>query len=201
MLIDEQRPHYDEEVRLVSEILQRADRTPRPNPLLLLTWGMVGTVVDLAYFWYYYRLYARHDHPPVALLQIAYIALSIGLVVTALRAFMQRLERRTLVDRAIAINFSVAAAMGIGLVFMRFPRWVMSGPDYAIAWNLLTASAAAAIGLQFRAWPLLIGAIVLVGTVVASTMNPYFINLFLAVGMFGGLVLPGLFYALRERRA
>ncbi len=207
MLI-EPRPRYDEEVHLVSQILERADRTPRPNALLPITWGMVGTVADLGYFWYYFLyynpVYAAHGRPPTAILWIPDLALAAGLAITVTRAIVRHPERRTLVDRAIGINFSVAAAIGIGLAFVGgfvgFPSWVMSGPDYAILWNLLIASAAASIGLQYHARPLLIGAIALAGSVVATKLNFFYVDLILAVGMFAGLVLPGAFYAFRGRR-
>jgi hypothetical protein len=193
------RPRYDEEVRLVAGILERVDRTARPSPPLLLTWGLLGAAVDFAYFTYY-RIFYSGGHPPAILLQLSLPALGLGLAITCATIIAVRRERRTLVDRAIAITFSVAGVCAALPLLLSFPRWVMAGPDYSIIWNLLAACAAASLGLQYRAKPLVLGGLALAATVVIARFDMYNIDVILAIGMLAGLAAPGVYYAMRGVR-
>lgn len=193
------RLRYEEEVHLVAGILDRADRTVRPSSILLLTWGILGAAVDLGYYLYYHSYYSG-GHPSEILLHFPVPALLLGLCMTVARAALVRRERRTFVDRAVAITFGVAAVCAIVPGFLGFPRWVMAGPDYGILWNLLAASAAASIGLQYRARPLVAGAAALGLSILAARFELYDIDLVLAIGMFIGLAGPGAYYALRNAR-
>jgi hypothetical protein len=190
---------YEEEVRLVAGILERADRTVRPSAVLLLTWGVLGLVVDLG-FYLYYRSFYTGGHPSEMLRQLALPSLAIGLAVTVARGLLMRPARRTAVDRAVAVTFSVAAICALVPNFLGFPQWVMAGPAHGIFWNLMAASAAGSIGVQYREVPLIAGALALGGAVVVASFDVYQIDLILALGMFLGLAGPGVYYAVRGAR-
>jgi hypothetical protein len=80
-----------------------------------------------------------------------------------------------------------------------WPRWVMTGPDYAMLWNALLVIPMLSIGLQYANRTLIAGGLVLAASLVAPRVDPWRIDLYLALGMFLGCAVPGIIFGLRRR--
>jgi hypothetical protein len=194
------RPRYDEEIRLISQIMERADRSVRPSPSLLIIWGAISALADGCYFVYYWRYY--HVGPtaaPHALLEwtsFAYVAL---LAISMLALLAHRWKQRvTVVDEQLTITFGIAATIAYLVGRLGYAHWVMAGPDYPMLTNALFAVPMLSIGIQYKSKPLIFGGIALVLSLVAPHFNADNVELYLGLGMLFGLVLPGLYFAVRR---
>ncbi len=196
----EPRPRYDEEIRLIAQIVKQADRSVRPSALLLILWGGIAALNDLCFYIYYWRYFViGHAAAPRSLVDwtpVGYLLL-LGVSIGAL--FMQRTSARmTVVDRQLAVTFTVAASIAFIINTIGYPRWVMAGPDYAMLGNALFAVPTLSIGIQYRCVPLIAGGVALVASLLVPAFDPWNVNLYTCIGMVFGLLVPGVYFAVRR---
>jgi hypothetical protein len=196
----EPRVRYDEEIRLITQIIERADRSVRPRPGLLIAWGTIAALADLSYFVYYWRYYnigpSSAPHMLLALGGVAYIVL---LVISVASLTVPRWKARvTMVDQQLTITFGVAATIAYLVSRVGYTHDVMVGADYAMLANALFAVPMLSVGIQYRCAPLALGGLALVVSLIVPHFDPYRVDLYMALGMTFGLVLPGLYYAVRR---
>lgn len=198
----EQRPRYDEEIRLIAGIVERADRTVRPNAALLVFGGAIGAAIDLCYYVYYWRYYVLGPkYAPGVALSVAHAA-GIALILGAILMLLIRRpsSRWTTVDRQLATTFGVAPGLAWLITKLGYPTWVMVGPDYSILWNALLAVPMLSIGFQYINRTLILGGFALAASLVVARFDLWNIELYLAIGMVAGLVVPGIVFGLQRRR-
>ncbi len=197
----ESRPRYDEETRLIAQIVTTADRTLRPRPALLITVGLVGAAIDLCYYFYYRQLsdLAPARSPNGLLTAGHYLGILMIVGVIAALAIKPSSPSRTVVDRQLTISFGVAASLALLVDNLGWPRWVMAGPEYAMIWNLVLAIPMLSIGLQYSNRILVGGGVALAASLVASRFDPWQLDLYLALGMLLGCALPGIIFGVRGR--
>lgn len=197
----ESRARYDEEIRLVARIIERADRTVRPQPALLILVGVAGAASDLCYYFYYRLLYEDGAlHAPRTLLQLAhYVAIALFIGVVGALIAKPSLTRWTMVDRQLATTFSVAVATALLVDYLGWPQWVIAGPSYAMFWNALLAVPMLSIGFQYGNRVLIGGGLSLAASLVVPRFDLWNIDLYFALGMFFGCAVPGMIFAVRRR--
>lgn len=191
----------EEQLALAASIIARADRTVRPNALLLITWGLVSCVQNILFYVYYSRYYTLGPAHAPALMRV--IALDLSLVSAAATVLVLALQRaptrQTMVDRQLSITF--LAAWGIWFMFaaLSFPYWAFAGPSYPLLLNALFALAMLSLGTQYRSRVLALGGGALILSILAARADVWHIDLYLAFGQLLGIALPGLVFARRTR--
>lgn len=197
----EERLSYDEEIRLIAGIVERADRGVRPNAWLLIIIGVGAALINLCYYVYYWRYYYLGSrYAAVGLLVFAHAAgIAVLLGSAAALLLRRRPSRWTAVDVQLATTFGVAIGLGLLTSWIGYPTWVMAGPDYSVFWVALLAIPMLSIGLQYADRKLLIGGGILVASLVAARLDLWNIGLYLAFGVLLGIAGPGVAFAVRRR--
>ncbi len=191
----------EEQLALAASIIERADRTVRPNALLLITWGLVSCVQNVLFYLYYARYYTLGPAHAPALMRVIALDLSlVGAVTTVLVLALQRApSRQTMVDRQLSITFLAAWAIWFMFAVLGFPNWAFAGPSYPLLQNALFALAMLSLGMQYRSRALALGGGALILSILAGRADVWHIDLYLALGQLFGIALPGLVFARRTR--
>jgi hypothetical protein len=197
----EPRPRYDEEIRLIARIVERADQSVRPSALLLVLGGAIAATTDLCYYVYYWRYYhIGHAATPQALIDWADCAYLPLLAISAVALLKHRAKTQsTMVDHQLAITFIVAAGIAFVTDMLGYPHWVMAGPDYSMFANGLFAVPMLSIGIQYDCRPLVLGGIALFASLIVPHFDPNNVNLYTGLGMLCGVVVPGVYFAMFRR--
>ncbi len=190
-----------EQLALAATILERADRTVRPNALLLIVWGLVSCAQNVLFYVYYSRFYGLGaSHAPVLIRDIALNLSLVSAVTTVLVLALRRAPTgQTKVDRQLSITFLAAWLIWFMFASLGFPSWAFAGPSYALLQNALFALAMLSLGMHYESRVLALGGGALIVSILVARADLWHINLFLALGQLLGLALPGLIFARRTQ--
>ena len=179
------------DLALVERILRSADRSLNVPPLLFVTWGLYGVIVNGVQ----QARAAGFAAPSDASFHLPLLALAI--VVTFWVARRHDHGRETQVDSLAGITFG--AAFGVILLLnLTAQHRVIPGDAMALFWTGGMSIALLIVGLQ-ASRPLLLGGFALLAASALAGFVPAWFHGTLALGLFVGLVVPALVLWKRQR--
>ena len=172
---------------VLDNIIRTADRTLHMSPLVLIAWGLVGTLINGLH-------QARAvglTVPPDQLVALPVIA--VALAATLWSGKSTQSERRTLMDAHAGVVFLVVAVVLL-LVNVTAQGTIVPHQAMGLFWSAGFGMAALIVGLQ-SSRPLLFGGIAVIASCVVASLVPEWFGGLLALGWLAGFVVPGVVLA------
>ena len=173
-----------DDLAVVDRILHAADRTFHVPPLIFITWGLYGTIVNGAQ----QAAVSGLSVPSGQSFHLPMMLLAIGITVWA--AGRGDAERETLVDSHAGTTFCVAFGV-ILLLNLTSQHTVIPGRAMSLFWSGGMSIALLTVGFQSSRL-LLGGGVALLAASALAGLAPAWFHGTLAMGWFAGMVVPGI---------
>lgn len=173
-----------DDLAVVDRILQTADRTLHIPPLILITWGIYGVIVNGVH-------QARASGMTVPPDQLFHMPLMlVGMAITWWACRQDDARRETLVDRVAATTFGVTFAV-LFILNSTAQQTVVPGVGMSLMWEAGFSIALLIVGLHSSRLLLGSGIAMLSACAIAPLTAAWFDGV-LTVGWFAGFVVPGI---------
>lgn len=173
-----------DDLAVVDRILHAADRTFHVPPLIFITWGLYGTIVNGAQ----QAAVSGLSVPSGQSFHLPMMLLAIGITVWA--AGRGDAERETLVDSHAGTTFCVAFGV-ILLLNLTSQHTVLPGRAMSLFWSGGMSIALLTVGFQSSRL-LLGGGVALLAASALAGLAPGWFHGTLAMGWIAGMVVPGI---------
>ena len=179
------------DLALVDRILRSADRSLNVPPLIFLTWGLYGAIVNGVK----QVRAAGFATPSDVSFHLPLMALAVAVTFWVARRHDN--GRETQVDSLAGITFGTAFGV-ILLLNLTAQHRVIPGDAMSLFWTGGMSIALLVVGLQ-ASRPLLLGGIALLAASALAGFIPAWFHGILALGLFAGLVVPAFVLWNRQR--
>ena len=180
------------DLALVDRILQVADRRLNVPPLIFLTWGLYGAIVNGVQ----QAREAGLPVPPDGSFHLPLMRLAVGISLWVGRR--ESTARETQADSQAGIAFGVAFGVLL-LLTLTAQHVVIPARAMSVFWAGGMSIALLVVGVQ-ASRPLLVGGIALVAASVLAGFVPAWFHGTLAVGWIAGMVVPAVVLWSRRKR-